>query len=78
MYVSLIFGAKHRQRGWLGFLKPRVRLVFCIHLPHPLAELPRSERWICGYEYGALPAAPTIMNCGSEATVSWKARGTRS
>ncbi len=77
MAVILMFGVKVRQAGLLGFLKPRTRLLFCVRLPQRLSELPAEAQWNCTYEYGALPAAPTVMNCGVDANVTWEHKSVR-
>lgn len=71
MTTTLMFGVKLREDGLLRFIKPRVRLVFCVRLPQRLQELPPDSKWTCTYEYGRLPIAPTVMNCGEDAVVEW-------
>ncbi len=72
MSVILMFGVKLRKEGILGFFRRRDRIVFCVRLPQELVELPVGDQWNCSYEYGVLPTAPTIMNCGEDAVVKWE------
>jgi hypothetical protein len=71
MTATLMFGVKLREEGLFGFFKPRAKLIFCVRLPQRLNALTPESRWNCTYEYGRLPVAPTVMNCGDDAVVEW-------